>query len=95
MALEQDVVTVKVIGKRERTTGWIFKKQEYFVAIQFMSVQPKNNPTAEREVPFDRFCAVDVGDVIDVRMHSYDGHHWYFSREEAEYFSSRAAKKTA
>ncbi|MGD9276916.1 MAG: hypothetical protein PVJ67_07125 [Candidatus Pacearchaeota archaeon] len=89
MTIDEKVVEMEVIGKREGTRGLIFKKPEYVVALQLTDKSATINPTQERRVPFHQYCSVNVGDKMEVYLYSSDQEMWFFSEEEAKLYQER------
>jgi len=86
MTIDEKVVQMKVIGKREGTRGLIFKKPDYVIALQIVDERATTNPTQERRVPFHQYCAVNIGDTMGVHLYSPDQKMWFFSEEEARLY---------
>lgn len=64
----------KVLGKTEEERGLIFKKKVYIVAVLI-----NNNVTTTIKLPFDQYCALQVGQEYLFEMYSHDGETWFFS----------------
>ena len=86
MNIERIVVKFKITGKRE-DTSLILRRSRYFLAVQNID---KNSvfteSVGEKRVEFADYCALNVGDVVDVTLYSPDKRRWFYSPMDAELF---------
>jgi hypothetical protein len=92
MSLEKKAIAMEVIGKRERTKGLIFRKPQYIVALKVVD-RTEKLVTVQRELSYDKYCALNVGDKVRVTMYTQDKKTWFFSPEEADLSKESEAEK--
>ena len=89
MSIEDKVVKMNVIGKREINRGLIFERKEYFLTLQISEEGATTKPVSERKVDFSQYSGLNVGDTLGIHLYSPDRKNWFFSAEEAEQYRKR------
>jgi len=74
--MTRQTIKWKVIGK-ETKSGWIWGKS-YYVALE----QPDTGKTTTREVPWEQYCQVNVGEVLGLNMYTQNGYTYFFKADE-------------
>ncbi|MBI2044689.1 hypothetical protein HYT23_01385 [Candidatus Pacearchaeota archaeon] len=89
MTVEQKVIDMKVIGKRE-DKSLILRRPRYFLALQNIDLDFETaQQTGEKRVEFADYCALNVGAVISVFLFSGDGQKWFYDPIDAELFGRK------
>jgi|APSaa5957512622_1039677.scaffolds.fasta_scaffold170496_2 hypothetical protein len=84
MSLEKKIIKVKVIDKEELLPKSSLDNFEYSVVFRIIDKTIKNNPIVERKISLDQYRGLNIGDKVNIVVHTLNGSEWYFSKNEAE-----------
>ena len=74
---------MKIIGKTTERRGLIFKNTAYIIAMEILDPVVTSSTTISRTIPFEKYCVLDIGDILSVTMYSQDQSKWFFSKDDA------------
>ena len=69
-------VEVEVIGRREQTKGFLFRRQYYYVSLKIIDKRVTKARPVEIRVPYHKYVDLNTGKKILVNMYSNNGERW-------------------